>query len=93
LARLNRDHERVTEALRELKREWAAKNIRAQATGMPIATSEVTHVENKRRELAGELLRIQTEIGATNKKNSGSETNQPGRAGPRTRAKGIGGTS
>jgi len=67
LARLTREHERVTEALRDLKRDWATKNVRAQATRTPIATSEVTHVENRRRELAGELLRIQTAIGATNK--------------------------
>jgi hypothetical protein len=67
LARLNREAARVTEALRELKRDWAEKNIRAQLTRTPIATSEITFVENKRHELAGELLRIQTEIGATNK--------------------------
>jgi hypothetical protein len=67
LARLNREAARVTEALRELKRDWAEKNIRAQVTRTPIATTEITFVENKRRELAGELLRIQTEIGATNK--------------------------
>ena len=56
-----------TEALSELKHDWAEKNIKAQATRTPIATSEIMHVENKRRELAGELLKIQTEIGATNK--------------------------
>jgi hypothetical protein len=55
LARL----ERITEALRELKRTWAEKNIRAQVTRTPIATSEVTHVENRRRELTSELLKIQ----------------------------------
>jgi hypothetical protein len=67
LARLSRDHERITEALRELKRDWAAKNIRAQATRQSISTAEITHVENRRRELASQLLKIQTEIGATNK--------------------------
>jgi hypothetical protein len=67
LARLNRDAARVTEALQQLRQEWANKNIRAQATRTPISTPEITHVEKRRRELAGELLRIQTEIGATNK--------------------------
>jgi hypothetical protein len=67
LARLTREQERVTEALRELKRAWAERNIKAQATRTPIPTAEMTHVENRRREFAGELLQIQTQIGAVNR--------------------------
>src|SRR6516162_1944493 len=67
LARLTREHERVTEALQQLKKDWATQNIRAQQCRQPIPTATITHIENRRRELAGELLRIQTEIGATNK--------------------------
>jgi hypothetical protein len=58
LARLAREHTRTVEALQELKKNWATKNIRAQATRTPISTAEVTYAENRHRELAGELLRI-----------------------------------
>jgi len=44
LGRLNRDHERITEALRELKRDWARKNIRAQATRQPISTARTVRL-------------------------------------------------
>jgi hypothetical protein len=67
LARLNKEHQRVTEELRELKRSWAQKNIRAQRCRQPIPTAEITHIKNKRRELATQLLSIQAQIGATNK--------------------------
>jgi len=67
LSRLSREHADITLKLQELKREWAARNIKAQACRQPVSTPEITHFENQKRELALRLLNIQTEIGATNK--------------------------
>lgn len=67
LARLTREHAETTRALQELKRSWAERNIKAQACRQAVATSEVTHFETTKRELALRLLEIQTGIGAANK--------------------------
>jgi hypothetical protein len=67
LARLTREHAEITLNLQELKKEWAQRNIKAQAVRQPVSTPEITHFENQKRELALTLLNIQTQIGATNK--------------------------
>jgi hypothetical protein len=67
LARLTREQGEITLKLQELKKEWAARNIKAQACRQPVTTPEITHFENEKRALALALLNIQTEIGATNK--------------------------
>jgi hypothetical protein len=67
LARANQRHAQLTEELRQLKADWAAKNIKAQQCRQPIATSEITFVENRRREPHLELERTQGEIGRFNK--------------------------
>jgi hypothetical protein len=67
LARANSQHTKLTEELRQLKADWAAQNVRAQATRIAISTSEITHVETRRRELHLQLEATQAEIGRLNK--------------------------
>jgi len=67
LARLNRELTKATEELQSFNREWAKKNIEAQTCRLPISTPELTHAANKRRELALEIQRLQTELGSANK--------------------------
>jgi chromosome segregation ATPase len=67
LARLMTEHAKTTEQLQELKRNFAAENIKAQQCRQTIPTSQLTFVENKKRELAGRLMELQAEIGKTNK--------------------------
>jgi hypothetical protein len=67
MARINREMQQTTEALQALKREWAARNIKANQCRETIATSEQTHVETRKRELATHLLSLQTELGAINR--------------------------
>ena len=67
LARLNRELAEATEALQSFNKEWAAKNIKAQACRLAISTPELTHAANKRRELASEIQRLQNELGLANK--------------------------
>jgi len=66
LARATKRQADLVEQIRQLKAEWSAKNIKAQATRIPIATSEITHVETKRRELQSQLMAAQAEIGECN---------------------------
>jgi hypothetical protein len=58
LARLAREHQSVTEQLQTFK---------AQACRLAVSTPEVTHFETTKRELALQLLDLQTQIGALNK--------------------------
>jgi hypothetical protein len=67
LSKANKRHAQLTEALRQLRSDWAAKNIRAQQLKIAIATSEITHVEKRRRELHLALESTQAEIGRLNK--------------------------
>jgi hypothetical protein len=67
LARLNRELAEATEALQSFNKEWAAKNIKAQACRLAISTPEITFAANKRRELAARIREIQTQIGIANK--------------------------
>jgi hypothetical protein len=67
LARATREHARITEELRKLKKDWADRNIKAQACRQTVSTPEVTHFETLKRELAMHLLALQAEIGTTNK--------------------------
>jgi hypothetical protein len=67
LARLNREAADTVTLLQQLKKEWATKNIRAQATHTSIPTSEVSHVESQRRELTSQLQNIQSQIGILNR--------------------------
>ena len=67
LSRANSEHARLTDELRKLRAEWAKRNIKAQATRIPVSTAEITHVEGRRRELHLALERCQAEIGACNK--------------------------
>jgi hypothetical protein len=57
LARANAKHAKLTEELRELRANWAKRNIQAQQTRIAISTPEITHVEMRRRELHLELER------------------------------------
>ncbi len=66
LARATKRQADLVEQIRQLKAEWSAKNIKAQATRIPIATSEITYVETKRRELQSQLMAAQAEIGECN---------------------------
>ncbi len=52
LARLSKELVDVTREIRELKKAWATKNIKAQSIRQAISTPEITHYENKKRELA-----------------------------------------
>ena len=67
LARCNARHAQLTEELRQLKADWAAKNIKAQQLHLPVSTPEITHVAQRRRELHLELEKTQAEIGRLNK--------------------------
>ena len=67
LARLTKELASTTKALQSLKREWAERNVKAQACRQAVSTPEITHYENKKRELALRIQSIQTEIGATNR--------------------------
>jgi hypothetical protein len=58
LAQATKLHAKLTEELRKLKADWAAENIRAQQTHVAIATSKITFVEKRRRELHLELARL-----------------------------------
>jgi hypothetical protein len=67
LARANTRHLELTTELRELRASWAKRNIQAQQTRIAISTPEITHVENKRRELHLALEATQDEIGRLNR--------------------------
>jgi hypothetical protein len=67
LARLNNEHAVATEEIRQLKADWAERNIKAQACRQAVSTAEQTHVETQKRELASRLMEIQTQIGALNR--------------------------
>jgi hypothetical protein len=67
LARATAEQSRCTEALRELKRSFAAKNLQAQLTRTPISTAEQTHVARQRHELHLQLESAQAQIAAANK--------------------------
>jgi hypothetical protein len=67
LARLTNEHTRVTEELQTLKRNFAAENIRAQQCRQAIPTTQITFIENKKRELAQKLMDLQSQIGETNR--------------------------
>jgi hypothetical protein len=67
LARANAQHAKLTEQLRQLKADWASRNIRAQQLRTPISTPEVTFVETRRRELHLALEATQAEIGRVNR--------------------------
>ncbi len=67
LARANSQHAKLTEQLRQLKADWASRNIRAQELRTPISTPEVTFVETRRRNLHLALEATQAEIGRVNR--------------------------
>jgi hypothetical protein len=93
LARLNRELVQATETIQALKKQWAERNLKAQACRQAVSTAEVTHFENEKRDQAAKILRIQTEIGAANKlvrersKNGGAPTSPASESAPRKRAK------
>lgn len=68
IARLNRELTKATEDLQAFNHEWAQKNIQAQSVRLPIPTPELTFAANKRRELAAEIQRLQSELGMANRK-------------------------
>jgi hypothetical protein len=83
LARLTREHQSVTEQLQTLKKSWAERNIKAQACRQAVSTPEVTHFETTKRELALQLLDLQTQIGALNKElRANKAARQAGRQPP-----------
>ena len=67
LARLNKELANVSEEIRELRKTWAAKNIKAQACRQSVSTPEVTHFEKQKRELALKIQELQTGIGEVNR--------------------------
>jgi hypothetical protein len=64
--RLNEELRKAIEKLQTFNREWASKNVKAQACRLAIPTAEQTHAANRRRELASQIQRIQTELGDAN---------------------------
>jgi hypothetical protein len=60
-------HAKLTEELRELRANWAKRNIQAQQTRIASSTPEITHVEKRRRELHLALEATQSEMGRLNK--------------------------
>ena len=67
LHRLDGELRKATEALQQFNKEWAERNVKAQACRLAISTPEITFAANKRRELAARIREIQTEIGIANK--------------------------
>ena len=67
LARLTDELATTTDALRELKRAWMEKNLKAQACRQAVSTPEITHFEKMKRTLALKIQEIQTGIGEVNR--------------------------
>jgi hypothetical protein len=67
LQRLTTEEAQVTEAIRTLKAERRAENVRAQQCHESVPTPMITHWETRHRELAARLLAIHTESAAIRK--------------------------
>jgi hypothetical protein len=67
LARLSQELVDATQAIQDLRKTWAAKNIKAQSVRQTISTPEITHYETRKRELALRIQSLQTGIGETNR--------------------------